>query len=355
MKKCLLILLVLLAAQLPAQIMAVHWYLPALNEKQTEALIGYDWIIIDPEVAFTSRANVDKLRATGAKIICYINVPENFDPMFPDKPWSIMVLDFLKSTPEFWLYGNDGERISFWPGMYTMNMFSDGPRLRIGGKSQNYVEFATELYVKYIFGNYKFDGVLSDNMWNRVMWLGNYKGNRSGIKRPKNSLPGDEAWRQGTAALLRGIRQAMGPDFIIVGNPANLDYLESCNVKQFEDFSDRYVDETDTVFQAWYANMEMAASMPLAIFNARKENPIFTLASTMLVDNAIFSYAQNTAFNPEWKLDLGKPLGKAYRKGEEHIREYQNGYVWVNPRTQSAGIVYNDGRTLEEGSSHASR
>lgn len=355
MKKYIITLLWLAASLALAQQTAVHWYLPTLKINEAKTLKGYDCFIGDPEVFFSSPLAIDLLKQEnpGIKLLCYFNPTEWFNPMFPDKPWSIKVVDFLNKVPQWWLKGTDGKRISFWPGMQTMNCSSECPKMEINGVKMNYMEFISQVFIDNILKKHKFDGIVDDNDWIKIFWLGHRKPNEHGICLRDNGIKTDSAeadnsWKQGRAYFDEAVRKAMGPDFIIIGNPANLDYLNACNGKIFENFSDIYVNEKDTIYQAWYDNLNEATQMKIAIFNARKDNAWFTLCSSMLLNNVIFSYSQNAPYDSSWALDLGRPTGAAFPAGPEYCRQFQNGTVYVNPLLQTARIVYKDGTVRDK-------
>lgn len=321
-------------------------YLPNMSQSQAESYIGYDAIVVDPETPFSSSGALDQLLAENPdlKIISYINFPEWFNPMFPDKPWSKKVVDFLNQVPEWWL------RISFWPGMQTMNCSADCPRVMVNGKKYNYIEFMTEIYIENILKKYqKFSGSLLDNCWEKIFWLGHYGKNQSGVDingdgRADDSARVDKSWRKGMEYALNKIKEFGGSGFIIIANPGSAPFSVST---MFEDFPLIYANEEDKTYQGWYENMNLAAIRSgvnkLVIFNSRKDNYFFTLCSSMLLDNIYFAYVQNSKYDRKWQLNLGRALGAAEISGEEHCRRYENGVVYVDPRTQSARVVYTDG------------
>ncbi len=335
---------------------ACHWYLPNLPLEQAQKLVKYDLLIVDPECIFTSRASLDFLRQShpGIKIICYFNPVEWFNPMFPDKPWSLCMVASLNEKPEWWLKGTDQKRITFWPGMQTMNCCWDCPTREIGGQKVNYVQFITTRFIKDVLKKYAFDGVLLDNLWNRVDWLGNYGQNRHGLDRDgdgKDDAAGkiNQSWKTGLAYVAEEIRDFGGSDFIVIGNPANLDYQPYCSGKMFENFPDIYCNEEDKKYQAWYENLDYARAFPgPCVFNARADNYFFTLCSSLLLDNVYFSFQQNSPYDPKWELNLGEPLCPAEDLAGAYKRCFKNGNVFVDPGAKKAWIVYKDGRERKE-------
>jgi len=360
MKKLMFILLLplLLAGnRLTAQTTAVLWYLPTLSQQQAVALRNYDIFIGDPEIFF---ANPDaiawlKKQNPGMKMLCYVNPIEWFVPMFPDKPWSANIVRFLQEIPDWWLTGTDGKILSFWGGTKMMNCFIDCPRFQVNGREMNYIEFFSQAFITGILATHpQIDGVMGDNGWPRVFWLGHHGGNSHGIDRDgdgwaDDSASVDRAWSDGLAYFFSEIRKFGGPKFIIISNPGNLAFRESVSGKILENFPDKYVNKKDTVYEAWRENLALTDSLPGPfIFNARVDNYWFTLCSAMLADNAWFSYGQNTAYDERWELKLGQPLDRRCQNGEVWSRLYKNGKVFVNPRAKTAWVRYDDGRYRDQ-------
>ncbi|MCX6795016.1 MAG: putative glycoside hydrolase [Candidatus Falkowbacteria bacterium] len=366
MKKVILICLLLGVAYVydaQAQKTAVHWYLPTMSLEEASRLKGYDLIMVDPEIIFNNRASLDALRADNPrlKIYCYFNVAEWFFPMWEDKPWSKNIVAFLDKKEEWFLHGKDGKRLNFWTDertgkrMLTMNCRIDCPRLPVYSinEKMSYIEFITDRFIQDILKTYPFNGVLRDNLWYRITWLGKYGTNKSGWDygpiRDNDSLSVNLLWKQGTDYSLNEIKKFGGSDFIIIGNPGHLSYPQ-CSGKMFENFPEVYLNRKDTIYEAWFENMNNASAFSAGpcIFNARKDNYFFTLCSSMLLNNVYFSYLQNTKYESKYRLDLGKPLAPALASNGIHSRAYENGTVFVNPFLKKAWVVYKDGHTRNE-------
>lgn len=368
MKKVLLIIFSLLlgatcAYDAQAQKTAVHWYLPTMSLKEAGSLKGYDLVIVDPEIIFNNRVSLDALRADNPniKIFCYFNAEEWFFPMWDDKPWSKNIAAFLDKKEEWFLHGKDGQRLNFWTDertgkkMQTMNCRIDCPKLPVysADKKISYIEFITDRFIQDILKTYPFNGVLRDNLWYRITWLGKYGNNKSGFD--YGSVPNNDSttlnllWKQGMDYCLNEIKKFGGLDFIVIGNPGHLSYPQ-CSGKMFENFPEIYLNKADTLYSAWYESLNNAATFAPGpcIFNARKENYFFTLCSSMLLDNVYFSYLQNQKYDSKYQLALGKPLAPAQASNGIHSRAYENGTVFVNPFSKKAWVVYKDGHTRNE-------
>lgn len=335
-----------------AQKTAVHWYLPTMSFQEAGQLKGYDLVIIDPEIIFNSRASLETLRRDNpdVKIYCYFNPVEWFNPMFPDKPWSVNIVNFLNQHDEWFLHGKDGQRLSFWKGMQTMNCLANCPKIAVYSldKKINYIEFITDRFINDILKEYRFNGVVTDNLWYKIHWLGKYGVNKSGFDYgtlpDKDSVSLDSLWRQGMNYCLSEIKKFAGDqDFNIIGNPGHLEYNQYCSGKMFENFPEIYLNEKDTLYHAWFENLSNAKTFPdgPCIFNAGDDNYTFALCSAMLLDNVYFSYSQNTKYDSKWNLNLGKPLGTAKLSvaSETFYRDYENGTVMVYPVGQIGWVM----------------
>lgn len=367
MKKVLLIFVLLLgvayAYDAKAQKTAVHWYLPMMSLEEASRLKGYDLIMVDPEIIFNNRASLDALRADNpnVKIYCYFNVVEWFFPMWSDKPWSKNIISFLDKKEEWFLHGKDGKRLNFWTDektgkkMLSMNCRIDCPKLPVYStdKKISYIEFITDRFIQDILRTYPFDGVLMDNLWYRITWLGKYGTNKSGFDygsvSNNDSTTLNFLWKQGMDYCLNTLKNFGGQNFTLVGNPGHLSYPQ-CSGKMFENFPEIYLNKADTLYSAWYENLNNAAAFSVGpcIFNARVDNYLFTLCSSMLLNNVYFSYLQNQKYDSKYQLALGKPLAPAQADNGLHSRVYENGSVFVDPTLKKAWVVYNDGRLRDE-------
>lgn len=260
----------------------------------------------------------------------------------------------LNKYPKWFLRGTDGQKLEFWPGTVLMNCRLDCPRYNIDGKSYSYIEFFTERYIKDIIGAYrkagiKLDGILDDELLKSISFIGNYGKNRHGIDSDGDGLNDNpeelnRQWRLGNAYFLKTIRKMMGQNFIIIGNGGHGFYMDYCNGKEMEYFPEIFLNEDDKTFEAWPENMQNASGMEMAIFNARAnaygkiDNWFYSLCSSVILDNVIFSHGQNMPYDKKYELHLGDPLGPYFQSDGYFVRKFQNGTVYVNPSTKIARI-----------------
>lgn len=357
MKKTVIILVFMSCFELlTAQVTAVLHYLPTYSEAQEKSYIGYDIFVFDHEVINNSPNTLRLTRQDNPEAIflAYANPIEWHDPMFNDKPWSLKMMAELKKYPKWFLKGTDGKKLEFWQGTVLMNCRLDCPRYDINGKSYSYIEYFTERYIKEIVGAYKragirLYGVLDDELLKSISFIGNYGNNRNGVDSDEDGVNDDPAeldrqWRLGSAYFLQVLRETMGEDFMIVGNGGHGYYMEWCNGKQMEYFPEVFLNEDDRVTEAWFENMRNASGMKIAFFNARAnaygktDNWQYSLCSTVLLDNVVFSHGQNTPYDKKYELHLGKALGISFYDNGVQKRRFQNGTVCVDPVAKKGWI-----------------
>lgn len=342
MKKILLLVIltsIMIITQ--AQKTYVMHYLPNLSHNQAEAYTGYDAIVVDHEVIITSADELKYMREVNPnlKILVYAEKMQWHSPMFPDKPWSIWMTRSLGSYPKWFLLDPSGKNLCFWQGTVMMDIRPNGHRYTINGKSYNYVEYFTKHYIEDILKKYqksgiKLNGVLDDDLFKEISFLSaGVDADRDGIQDEPNEL--NRQWRLGNAYFLKEVRRVMGNDFLIIGNGGHGYYMDYCQGKQMENFPEIYIGD-------WAQNMTNAAGMKVALFNARadeKDNWLFTICSTMLLDNTWFSQGQNTPYDKKYDLQLGEPLDSFSQEEGVFIRRFQNGTVHVDPVTEIAWIT----------------
>jgi hypothetical protein len=357
MKKYLILLVFLGTFELVlAQVTYVMHYLPTLSMAQVASYKGYDMIIPDHEVINNSPESLRKMLRDNPdlQILAYVNKIEWHDPMYRDKPWSLKMVAELEKYPKWFMRDLAGQKLEFWPGTVLMNCRLDCPRYIIKGKSYSYVEYFTERYIEDIIGAYKregikLDGILDDELLKFISFIGNFGKNRNGIDSDGDGIQDDLSeldrnWRLGNAYFLKTVRETMGPDFVIAGNGGHGFYMEYCSIKQMEYFSEIHLNEADKLTEAWPENMRNAAGMAYALFNARtdnygyKDNWFFTLCSSMLLDNVLFSHGQNMPYDKKYELHLGDPIGSSYQENGIYVRLFQKGKVYVDPVAKTARV-----------------
>lgn len=335
--------------QLSAQ-KAELWYLPKMNLFQAENIAKYDLAVLDLENMFNNPEMIDVIVEQNPDIVLlvYWNLTEWFSPiMFDDKPWSIKMLAELKKRPGYWLKQSNGQAVSFWPKMQTLNLSDNCPRVN----GQNYREFIIDslqaLMKQPSFK--KFQGFLIDNTWENESWLVN----RDGIKDIDSDLNGrpddlralDISFQRGVRLFLNDLRRLVGEKGIIIINPYYPVYSPFVNGGNLEDFPFKYYG--DLTNGGWDINLAYANNgKPYMIFNAREDNLFFTMCSAKLSDNIFVCYKQNEFWHDYYDLNLGKPLGtKKEIAPNIYERKFSQGILTVDAAKATAKIKYKNGQT----------
>jgi endo-alpha-1,4-polygalactosaminidase (GH114 family) len=340
MKKIVILFLAFLAAVFLArsQRLAGFWYLPTMSVEQATSMANFDVVVVDVENIFNNPQSLEIMKQLhpDIKLLAYLNPVEVFDPPISDKPWSNHLLGELKNHPGWWLKGDDGRNLVFWPGMRMLDCRWP--------QGQAYLYFLASSFNQEVLASNYFDGVFIDNLWSKANWISGYGSSRLSVADayPENF---NRDWEAGLKYLLGLIRKSH-PDYIFIANPGDKDYYHEVQGKQFEDFPNP--DLGSIAAGGWYLNMSNAALFGrYNIFTARSDNSFFTLCSAMLLDNVFFSPPQNSIWKKDYQLDLGKPLDSVQKSGSNEnlffFRHFQNGLIQVWPEKNTSVILYNNG------------
>ena len=129
-----------------------------------------------------------------------------------------------------------------------------------------------------------------------------------------------------------------------------LQYLDGAMIEAFAvDWSNGYRSPTDWKEQISAAEQALSQGKKLILVSqsgeARPKHQLFSLASYLLVadKNAYFRYADSNNYREislyeNYSLDLGAALGPRYKDGSFWRRDFTNGTVLVDPKTNSAEI-----------------
>jgi hypothetical protein len=129
-----------------------------------------------------------------------------------------------------------------------------------------------------------------------------------------------------------------------------LQYLDGAMIEAFAvDWSNGYRSPTDWKAQVSAVEQALAQNKQLILVSqsgqARPKHQQFSLASYLLVanKNAYFRYADSdnyreVALYENYSLDLGAALGPRYKDGSFWRRDFANGSVLVDPKTNSSEI-----------------
>jgi hypothetical protein len=337
-----------------------------IEDYEVEELARWDLLVLDMEVSENSRANVEKIRELNPdiKILAYITSQEIIGDIYQNE-WQFYgnlrkrLVDNIDDS--WWLRDKAGNRISFWPGTYMLNMTSGCGSSPSGDKWNEYLPtfIKSEIYDSGLW-----DGVFYDNLWGDVTWAkdGNIDINRDGNIRSIAEI--NSAWASGNKEMLVRSRELMGNNFIIIGNGLVYDgYQPYLNGMMFESFPSPWENGgTWSGSMNTYAKISAKNRQPnisiLNTYNKDRNNFAkvrFGLASTLMQDSGYFSYDyDNTNHGQLWWYDeydvnLGKPLFPAYNildKTDEKFkpglwrRDFENGIAMLNSTGKEQKYIF---------------
>lgn len=354
MKKLILLnIFIFIFTLVHGQKLANLWYLPTITAYQTENLSQYELLIIDPEILVNYSSALDEMMVNNPdlKIFLYVNPTEIFEPMWPDKPWSIKLLAELQTKKSWWFYQPNGEKLGAWTRMKTLDMRSDCPEIN----GQRYWQWILAKYLK-LLEDKRISGCLIDNAWGDdrvgIQWLANYNGQKgldlNGDKKADTNWQEiNLAWTKGFHSFFNDLRKNKGNNFTIIANPGNLSYKE-VDGKQFENFPYQYHNLGGK--NNWEVNMMIAKKYQIAVINPDDKDFLLGAVTALMLDNAYLAVGQNQAYHDYYKLDLGRALDKT-REISKGIwsRKFEKGKIFVDTnKGNKAWVEYKDGSKKEK-------
>ena len=326
-----------------------------LNFEEARELAKWDVLILDMEIQENSPESLKLIREINPNIIilAYITTQEIIDNI---NQAAGLTGAFLRRElrdqidDSWWLKDLNGEKISFWPGTYMLNL-SDGAGNNQAGQKFN--EFLPEFIFNKIANSGFYDGIFYDNTWGDVAWLNN--GNidifNNNKKEPNHVI--DQAWSNGFKKMLQKTRDLVGDNFIIVGNGRVFyDYQNLLNGMMLESFPSYWENGGNwTGSMETYLNLtNFNLSPQISIINVNKKNQLdyqavrFGLGSTLL-GNGFFSFDYDvtnhtqTWWYDEYGINLGPAISQPYNLLEPNNlqikpglwrRDFKMGSVFVN-------------------------
>lgn len=201
-----------------------------------------------------------------------------------------------------------------------------------------------------------------------TIFLDNVEASRTKMIKSNGSLanyPDDESYQQAVEGFLEYIRRnyfeprgkRLYANIVSVDDDAvwdrYLDYLDGVMIESFATDWDRgYPSRKDWEAQMDQAERALQRGKTLILVAQGQQDDLelenFAFASYLLIadGNAYFRYTNSDAYREWWdyenyRVDLGAPLGpRSVEKGTWR-RDFENGYVTVNPQKPQAEIVLN--------------
>jgi len=266
---------------------------------------------------------------------------------------------YIHPNESWFLHNASGKRLYSWSGgrvMYHMNPASSGWRA-----------FAAQRMVRDVFGDsvqakLGFDGVFLDNLASKTYKLRYQIDNSDGTVAEYAS---DAAYRDAVRGYLATVSAALRPGSLLWANMIDDYGVSQSDYMSYVQYLDGWLNEAWSVdwfnrylsVEHWNNHLNIAeatlAQGKGVLTNAQGtrydyNRQQFGLASYLLITNnskAYFRYAEAAKYEAEWwqydnyNLVLGAPLGRRYQTGTSWRRDFECGYVSVDPAARTSKIV----------------
>jgi len=330
------------------------------DENEAKELAKWDLLVLDMDVQTYSLENLKLIKKYNPNIIilAYVTSQEIRSDSASLYGNSLRKKLFAQINESWWLKDGNGNKISYWPKTYMLNVYNYGQSSN-GAWNTALPKFMHD----NVLSTGLWDGVCYDNTWSGVSFVngGNIDINNDGQKDSSDQL--DSAWKQGYVKLL-SYANSLDPGKIIIGNgKLSKDYLPYLNGKIHESFPDNY----DGVWinnVKYYFDYDHQYKQPsIIVINSNTNNTgqvsyeqmRFGLTSTLL-GNGYYSYDDgNLSHSKVWWFDeysafLGEPVKEAYNlTGKTDPiepglwrRDFKNGIVLVNSGDYPSSVSFEE-------------
>lgn len=265
-----------------------------------------------------------------ALVIAYCNPMELFDPRYSEgknqvigfgalygsRPLQGQLYKFVyKQRKEWFLNQPDGMAINYWlqPPMRLMNLSELCPVV----EGQQWSDYLACYLLDNVFNNPAWDGLFIDNCWENISWIAEKLEIQMDLN---NNGQADEtldqidiSWRNGVEKFIRLIREAKGPDFIIIGNKPCLEHAQLLNGKMWEDFPPPCHEKDWDKTMAHYLALSSRPGFDYSLIQTKGgEREVRLGLTSALLGNGYYVYSQDSTKQFEiFEADLGRPLGPA--------------------------------------------
>jgi len=298
-----------------------YWTSPVMTLDDAQKLSRFSMVIADLDNANNNLESLKELKRLnpGLLLICYSNPMEIFDPLVSPRPlqntWSKEIIDHY---PEWLLKTRKGKKAVFYEGMRMLNMSSTCPRKN--GKI--YAEYMATLLIEKVFlpGKGLWDGYFMDNCSPTIAWVS-----------PNDPLDItgdiDDVWSAGNLVFLNIIKEAMGKNFILIGNKGITDYSDILQGRMFEWFPNDYVGSKFN--GGWWSSMANAAENgPYTIFLLKPKDLEFGILSAQMLGKDIYIGVGNNSLRwyEQYDQQLDPPSDEI-----KVIRKFGNRTIEITP------------------------
>lgn len=340
------------ATPVPEDIIRLAWFYKPPDDVQMESVADQADFFILTHKDEPARSEF-KAQGSTAPFSQYLLFAEIHDPGDCDEgPFGNQVAykegDFCAISsqhPDWFLLDQDGNRIGTGDTFF-MDPGNEGYRAF-------WLERASELMETY--------------GWETI-FLDNVEATRTKMLKAKATpakYPDDESYQRAVQGFLDYIRQnyfeprgkPLYANIVSVDDDAVWDqymnYLDGVMIESFaSDWDRRYLSGNDWETQMEQAEQALGRGKTLILVAQGQQEDLelqnFAFASYLLIanGNAYFRYTHSESYREWWEyenynLDPGAPLNERFEEKGVWRRDFENGYVTVNPQTQEAEITLN--------------
>lgn len=338
-----------------------NYYLNFFTARDYAKLVKYDLLILQPEMAISQSrffSNYKKTNPDG-KLLAYLYPASFYRPtLFYDNFSARTRLFEQINYLDLWLRDTDGEIISPWPQMNSVNITRPDWR---------------HLNLTYLIDAYRLKTTWDGVFWDLVDSDATKYSTRpiditeKAVCAPQNDV--NALWQTAMADFLAAARQKLPTKILLINGDSLPAWQSQINGRMFEHFPTPWEGNG-----SWQASMKQYLSIlpnlnqrPAAyVLNARYDKSLaaseyqqmrFGLTSALLgdgyfsFDDGAESHSQLWWYD-EYDLDLGKPLTKATNSTGSSalvapglwLREFSKGLVLVNSSDQIQSISLTAGK-----------
>ena len=331
----------------------LHWN---LDTNKARDLAKWDLVILDMDIQANNPGTIEVMRRINPdiKIFAYVPLAEVNQDISTLPSYSLRK-QLTQGIPDSWYLTNPaGERLSFWPGNWIVNISNECPR--VGGRRWN--EYLSSFVKDKIISSGLWDGVFYDNGWDEVTY---FAGSSLDLNRDGNAAGYADAnrlWKEGIISTLDRTSSLLGGSHLVMLNdgPYYSNHTHGVAIENFssKDWAYALTQYRDAVNSSHNPSTNILNSNTQNTGSVNDyRNMRFGLASSMLFDGYYsFDFGDQdhgqTWWYDEYNAYLGAPKG-----GAENVlapgsglgdglwkREFENGLVLVNSTWQDQSIDF---------------
>ena len=337
----------------PEDVIRLAWFYKPPDESQRDFVRdNFDFFVLThKDENERNQLKADGLNVPISQYLLFltINDPGGCEEGPPGNQVAYKTGDFCQISeqhPDWFLIDDSGERIKAGKSSYFMDPGNEGFRAF-------WLERARELQESHAW-----DNIFLDNVEASLAKMA--KDDRKVAK-----YPDDASYQRAVEGFLNYIRTSyfqprgkpMYANIVSVREDPVWDgymqYLDGALIESFAtDWEDGYPSRDSWEEELEQAEVALAQGKTLILVgqgtHEDKQLQTFAFASYLLISdgNAYFRYTNSDSYRDLWmydnyNIDLGRPLGNRVKNENEWRRDFENGYVIVNPKDHKAQIVIN--------------